>query len=172
MSLLIGHRISPPMCETGDCRDGDKLLCNNHVFEILVVLLYAGFPMAVFSVGQVLVKHFTPLYLFRASCFRGHLLHSNLSLSLQFPVPHIGGIISWPVSSDMIWKHFHDIPLDMEFHSSEDNSLWKTIKISFLSLAWLLSVIPTPMGEILQRGRANWHYLSVVPAPGLIRSVF
>ena len=29
MSLLTGHRISPPMCGTGDCRDGDKLLCNS-----------------------------------------------------------------------------------------------------------------------------------------------
>ena len=31
MSLLTGHGISPPMCGTGDCRDGDKLLCNNDV---------------------------------------------------------------------------------------------------------------------------------------------
>ena len=28
ISLLIGHRISPPMCETGNGRDSDKLLCN------------------------------------------------------------------------------------------------------------------------------------------------
>ena len=34
-----------------------------HVFEILVVLFYAGFPTAVFLVGHVLVKHFTPLSL-------------------------------------------------------------------------------------------------------------
>ena len=32
-----------------------------HVSEILVVFLYAGFPTAVFSVGHVLVNHFTPL---------------------------------------------------------------------------------------------------------------
>ena len=34
-----------------------------HLFEILVVLLYAGFLTTVFSVEQVLVKHFTPLSL-------------------------------------------------------------------------------------------------------------
>ena len=34
-----------------------------HVFEISVVLLYAGFPTVVFSVGHVLVKNFTPLSL-------------------------------------------------------------------------------------------------------------
>ena len=28
MSLLTGHGISPPMCGMGDCKDGDKLLCN------------------------------------------------------------------------------------------------------------------------------------------------
>ena len=38
------------------------------------------FSVTVFSVGHVLVKHFTPLS--RASCFREHLLHSNLSPSL------------------------------------------------------------------------------------------
>ena len=34
-----------------------------HVFEISVVLVYTGFPTAVFSVGHVLIKHFTPLSL-------------------------------------------------------------------------------------------------------------
>ena len=34
-----------------------------HVSEISVVLLYAGFPTAVFSVGHVLVKNLTPLSL-------------------------------------------------------------------------------------------------------------
>ena len=34
-----------------------------HVFEISVVLFYADFLMAVFSVGHVLVEHFTPLSL-------------------------------------------------------------------------------------------------------------
>ena len=34
-----------------------------HVFDIPVVILYAGFPTAVFSVGHVLVKHFTPISL-------------------------------------------------------------------------------------------------------------
>ena len=34
-----------------------------HVFEISVLLIYAGFPMVVFLVGHVLVKHFTPLSL-------------------------------------------------------------------------------------------------------------
>ena len=34
-----------------------------HVFEILVVFVYAGFPTVVFSVGHVLIKHFTPLSL-------------------------------------------------------------------------------------------------------------
>ena len=32
-----------------------------HVFEISVVLLYAGFLTTEFSVGHVLIKHFTPL---------------------------------------------------------------------------------------------------------------
>ena len=31
-----------------------------HVFEISVVFIFAGFSMAVFSVGHVLIKHFTP----------------------------------------------------------------------------------------------------------------
>ena len=34
-----------------------------HVFEIPIVLLYAGFPTAAFLVGHVPVKHFTPLSL-------------------------------------------------------------------------------------------------------------
>ena len=28
LSLLMGHRMSPPMCGMGNGRDGDKLLCN------------------------------------------------------------------------------------------------------------------------------------------------
>ena len=28
MSLLIGHGKYPPICRAGDCRDGDKMLCN------------------------------------------------------------------------------------------------------------------------------------------------
>ena len=28
MTLLTGHRMGPPMCGTGNGRDGDKLLCN------------------------------------------------------------------------------------------------------------------------------------------------
>ena len=85
------------------------------------------------------------------------VLHNNFSPSLQFPIPHIGGLIPWPVGSDITWKHFHGIPLDMEFHSPEDISLWKTLKIAFSSLVQLASVIPAPMGEILQRGCANWR---------------
>ena len=54
-----------------------------HVFETSFVLLHTGFPKAEFSVGHVLVKHFTPLSLSWASCFKGHLLHINLSPSLQ-----------------------------------------------------------------------------------------
>ena len=34
-----------------------------------------------------------------------YLLHSNLSPSLPFPVPHIGGLIPWPVSRDKAWKY-------------------------------------------------------------------
>ena len=34
-----------------------------HVSEISVVFIYVGFSMAVFSVGHVLVKNFTPLSL-------------------------------------------------------------------------------------------------------------
>ena len=28
MSLLTGHGMSPPICEMGNCRDGDKFMCN------------------------------------------------------------------------------------------------------------------------------------------------
>ena len=35
----------------------------HHVLEISVVLLHAGCPAVVFSVGHVLVKHLTPLSL-------------------------------------------------------------------------------------------------------------
>ena len=34
-----------------------------HVFDISFLLVYAGFLTIVFSVGHVLVKHFTPLSL-------------------------------------------------------------------------------------------------------------
>ena len=64
-----------------------------HVFEISVVFFYVGFPTEVFSFVHVLIR-ISPLSLSWASCFRGHLLHKILSLSLQFPVPHIGGIFS------------------------------------------------------------------------------
>ena len=30
MSLLTGHGKGPPLCGMGDCRDGDKLLCNRY----------------------------------------------------------------------------------------------------------------------------------------------
>jgi len=87
------------------------VLCNGwlhayhiyHVLEISVVLLYVGSPAAAFSVAHVLVKHFTPLSLSRASCFRGHLLHNNLSPCLTIlvtPLPHFGGLILGPVKSD------------------------------------------------------------------------
>ena len=65
-----------------------------HVFEISVVFVYTGFPMVVFSVGHILIKHFTPLSLSQDSCFKGLLLHSNLSPSLQSPILHIGGPFS------------------------------------------------------------------------------
>ena len=29
MTLLTGHGNDPPICETRDCRDGDKMLCNS-----------------------------------------------------------------------------------------------------------------------------------------------
>ena len=128
----------------------------HHVFEILVVLVCAGFPTTVFSVGHVLIKHFTPLSLSRASCFRVHMLHRNLSPSLQSLVPHIGGPILWPVSSDMTWNHFHGIPLDRYNHSSEDCFLWKALKIDLLALARPASWALVPMGEIRQRWCANW----------------
>ena len=28
MTLLTGHGNYPPICGAGDCRDGDKMLCN------------------------------------------------------------------------------------------------------------------------------------------------
>ena len=33
MTLLTGHIMGPPLCETGNGRDGDKLLCNNVALE-------------------------------------------------------------------------------------------------------------------------------------------
>ena len=73
-----------------------------HVLEISVVLLHARSPAAVFLVMHVLVKNCTPLS--RASCFRGHLLHSNLSpfvTVLVTPLLHLGGLIPGLVRSDM-----------------------------------------------------------------------
>ena len=69
----------------------------HHVLEISVVLLHAGSPVAVFSVGHVLVKHFTPLFLGL------HALGGicNLSPFLLPLLPHIGGIIPGPVRSDI-----------------------------------------------------------------------
>ena len=73
------------------------------------------------------------------------------------PSRKIGGLISWPMSSEITWKHFHGIPLNMHSHCPEDNSLWKTLKTPLFALAWVASSLLAPMGEILQRGRANWR---------------
>ena len=93
----------------------------------------------------------------RASYFRGHLLHNNLSPSLPFPVPHNGGPILWPVNIVMPSKHHQCIPLSMSFICPKDISLQKSWKTSLFALARADSSILVPMGKILQRGRANWR---------------
>ena len=94
----------------------------------------------------------------RASCFRGHLLHSNLSPLVTVPVtpfPHFGGLIPGLVSSDITWKHLHYVPLSMDFICLEDISCRISLKSPLFPLVRIHSVLPAPMGEILQRGRAN-----------------
>jgi len=132
-----------------------------HVLEISVVLLYASSPAAAFSVAHVLVKHFTPLS--RASCFRGHLLHSNLSPFVTVPVtplPHFRGLIPRPVRSDMTWKHLHHTPLSVDFICPEDISCRIPLKSPLSPLAQFTNVLLAPMGEIQQRGRASWRSVS------------
>ena len=104
-------------------------------------------------------KEFHPS-LSRASCFRGHLLHSILSLSLLPLLPHIGGPIPGPVRSDITWKHLHCIPLSMYFICPEDTFCKIPINIAFFPLALFHSVSLALMGEILQRGRASWRSVS------------
>ena len=132
-----------------------------HVLEISVVPLYANSPAATFSVACVLVKHFTPLS--QASCFRGHLLHNNLSPFVTVPVtplPHFGGLIPRLVRSDITWKHLHYVPLSMDFICPEEISCRISLKSPLFLLAQIQSVLPAPMGEILQRGRASWVWES------------
>ena len=93
----------------------------------------------------------------RASYFRGHLLHSNLSPSLPFPIPHNGGPILWPVNIVMPWKHHQCIPLNMSFICPWDISLRKSWKTSLLALARASSSVLAPMEKLMQRGRATWR---------------
>ena len=109
------------------------------------------------------IKHFTPLSPSRTSCFRGHLLHSNLSPLVTVPVtpfPHFGGLIPGLVSSDITWKHLHYVPLSVDFICLEDISCRISLKSPLFPLARIHSVLPVPMGEILQRGCASWRSVS------------
>ena len=97
-------------------------------------------------------KSISPLSLPRASCFRGHLLHSNLSPFVTVPVsplPYIGGLISGLVRSDITWNHLHYIPLSVSFICPEDISCRIPIKRPIFALVRFHIVLLTPMGEIL-----------------------
>ena len=88
----------------------------------------------------------------QASCFRGHLLHTNLSPFVTVPVtpfPHFGGLIPEPVRSDITWKHLHYVPLSMDFICPEDISCRIPMKIALFSLARVHSLLPALMREIL-----------------------
>ena len=108
----------------------------------------------------VLVKHFTPLFPSRTSCFRGHLLHSNLSPLVTVPIapfPYIGGRIPGPVSSDITQKHLHYAPLNMYFMFPEDTFCKLSLKSTLFPLAQVHSILPMPITEILKRGRDHWR---------------
>ena len=101
-------------------------LCPYHtscIWAISCTCIHKFFNDSVFS-WTCSRKAFHPS-LSRASCFKGHMLHSNLSPSLQSLVTHIGGPILWPVSSDMTWNHFHGVPLDKYNHSPKTISCEK-----------------------------------------------
>ena len=34
--MFTGHKMGPPLCETRNGRDGDKLLCNNGLVKLIV----------------------------------------------------------------------------------------------------------------------------------------
>ena len=101
-------------------------------------------------------KAFDPS-LSRASCFRGHLLHNNLSPFVTVPVtplPHLGGPIPGLVRSDKTWNHLHHSPLNMSFICPEDISCSLPLKTTLFTLALVPCVMPAPMGKILIKGRA------------------
>ena len=176
-SLVSTHRSrnEPSNVQQGDCRDGDKLLCNTlyprrddvmgakgfqefGFWVIFLPIFLKLLNLCIFSSLSTSIpkKYFNkPMSVISNSSFI--LLHSNLSPSLPFPVPHIGGLIPWPVGRDKTWKYFHCIPLKMSFHCPENISLQKTLKIALFPLVWFHSSTLTPRGKILQRGRANWR---------------
>ena len=88
----------------------------------IMYLRYQLYFLCRFSGGNVFswpcsCKAFHPS-LSRASCFRGHLLHSNLSLFVTVPVTpllHLGGPIPGLVRSDKTWNHLPYSPLNMSF---------------------------------------------------------
>jgi len=88
----------------------------------------------------------------RASCFRGHLLHSNLSPFVTVPVTlllHLEGFIPGLVISDKTWNYLHYSPLDMSFTYPEDNSWSLPMKIALFALARVHYALLAPMGKIL-----------------------
>ena len=106
-------------------------------------------------------KEFHPS-LSRASCFREHLLHNNLSPFVTIPATpflHIGGFIPGLVRSDITWNHLHYIPLSMNFTCLEETFCRIPIKIALFPLVRVHSVTVVPMGEIHQRGRASWCFV-------------
>ena len=55
MTMFTGHKMGPPLCGTGNGRDGDKLLCNNRSYRELwqcqmetrlILSLHGTFPNA------------------------------------------------------------------------------------------------------------------------------
>ena len=107
----------------------------------------------------VSIKHFTPLSPSRNSCFRGHLLHSNLSPLVTVPIalfPYIGGRIPGPMSSDITQKHLHYVPLSMYFMFPEDTFYRLSLKSALFPLAQVHSILPAPIMETLKTGRDHW----------------
>ena len=106
------------------------------------------------------IKHFTPLSPSRTSCFRGNLLHSNLSPLVTVLIalfPYIGGCIPGPVSSDKTQKHLHYVPLSMYFMFPEDTFCKLSLKSALFPLAQVHSILPALITEILKRGRDHWR---------------
>ena len=133
---------------------------NGH--EVLPKLKRYGHGIMIFVIyGLLWVTGTKEGRLYRPTRMVIMLLHSILSPSLESLVLHIGGLFPWPMSSNMSWKHLHNIPLPKDKHSPKENFLWKTLKTGVLALARLVSSSLMPMGEIHIRGHTNWRTVPI-----------